>query len=475
MFFRTNRSLVSLLTFFAFAGSLAPLAAETSQADEAEAQQLYARANDYVAHIGETGFSYAYIQFYWKRAQANLDRIVRVYPQTAIGRQLRSKELKIGPFELPYFKDRVLPRLEEKKVAAYDPVNCAIFLYNLDEKRNDPVRTAAMQSIIEVLCRQKRWNEALAFPVLDEQRVLLRTTVFTVAARYGEKKVMKDLQAKAKPAEIAGYWPILGEAMAFTGVPRKEINAFIIDHPEPDVRLAILSAMAKREIGIQRAATLHLQVKDSIPTTHYALSKLSVRDDVEAVAKTFFPQPTAESQAIVARYRAALGQKPQGVASVDEHLAYLEYLAVMEKWGELTSYVNTTSLDGRDRQTCELKTIELSAGRAPDSAETSEHRSATSAHQNDLGEAATFAEFRGEMNAPEGRLTVREHTFSDLKLKDPCVLAQLILEWALTPTRSIRGAAPWDSVVQSFLPGFDDLPLPKSKAVQEAAGSSKPF
>lgn len=475
MFFRTNRSLVALLYFFAFAVSLAPLAAETAKAEEEEAQQLYARANDYVSHVSEGGFSYAYVQFYWKRAQANLDRIVRVYPQTSVGRQLRSKELQIGPFELAYFKDRVLPRLEEKKLAAFDPVNCAIFLYNLDEKRNDAERIAAMQSIIEVLCRQKRWNEALAFPVLDEQRVLLRTTVFQVAARYGEKKVMKELQAKAKPAELAGYWPILGEAMALNGLPRSEISTFITAHPEPEVRLAIFSAMATREIGIQRAATLRLQVKDSIPTTHYSLSKLSVRDDVEAVAKTFFPQPTPASQAILGRYRAALGQKPRGEAPVDEHLGYLEYLATMEKWSELASYVATASINPRDRRACELKTLELSASRPQDADQSAGKTAAVFNDRGDLGEAATFAKFRGQMNAPDGRLTIREHTFSDLKLKDPCVLAQLILEWALTPNRSIRGAAPWDSVVQSFLPGYDNLPLPKSKAVQDASSASKPF
>jgi len=474
MFSRTKRSFVFLLCFVAYAVSSECIHAETTKTDETEAQELYSRANDYVSHISEGGFSYAYVQFYWRRAQANIERILRAYPQTAAGRQLRSKELKIGPFDLGYFKDRVLPRLEEKRVAAFDPMNCAIFLYNLDEKRHDPERTAALESIIEVLCRQQRWNEALAFPVLDEQRLLLHTTVFRVAARYGEKKVMKQLSTKPKPAEAAAFWPILGEAMVFNGVPRKEIASFVADHSEPEVRAAILSAMVSREIDLQRAATLHLAIKDSIPKTHYSLSKLAVRDDIDAAAKSLFPEPTRESTAIVGRYHAALGQKPKPDATRDEHLAYLEFLALQEKWEELPQYAKSLHLSDADRNACELKTTELLAERAQET-DRAATQSAPDLQRIGSGDAVIFADFRGQMNAPEGRLTVREHTFSDLKIKDPCVLAQLILEWTLTPNRTIRGASPWDSVVQNFLPGYDNLPLPKSKAVQDASGASKPF
>lgn len=474
MFLRTKRSLVVLLCCFASTVSTSLLHAETTKAEEEEAQQLYSRANDYVAHIGETGFSYAYVQFYWKRAQSNLDRILRVYPQTLPGRQLRSNELKIGPYELAYFKERVLPRLEEKKTAAFDAVYCAIFLYNLDQKRQDAERTAAMESIVEILCRQNRWNEALAFPVLDRQRILLHATVFRVAARFNEQKVMKELLAKATPAEKAIYWPIQGEALALNGVPRNEIDRFIRDHPEAEVKQAIFSGMVSREIDIQRATTLHLSIKDSIPKTHYSVSKLAVRDDIDAVAQHYFPQPSPEVEALLGRYRAALGRKPQPEATLDEHLAYLDYLATVEKFDEIAPYLNATRLSSTDRRAAELKGIELLAGHSRQVDEGAAH-AIGAFRKNEPGDAVTLADFRGQMNATDGHLTVREHTFSDLKMKDPCVVAQLILEWSLTPNRAIRGAAPWDSIVQNFLPGYDNLPLPKSKAVQDASSASKPF
>ena len=79
------------------------------------------------------------------------------------------------------------------------------------------------------------------------------------------------------------------------------------------------------------------------------------------------------------------------------------------------------------------------------------------------------------MNSTEVPLTVHEKTFANLPIKDPCLLAQAIMEWSLTPNRSVRGAAPYDSVVQKFAPGFDNLAAPKSSASREAASTSKPY
>lgn len=474
MFLRTHRSLRALLLFFVSTVSISLLHAAPTKAEETEAQQLYSRANDYVSNISESGFSYSYIQFYWKRAQSNLDRIARVYPETLAGRQLRSNEVKVGPFDLAYFKDRVLPRLEEKKLGAFDAVNCAIFLYNLDENRLDAERMAALESIIEVLCRQQRWNEALAFPVLDPQRALLNNTVFRVAARYSEQKVLKERLARATPEEKTAYWPILGEAMALIGTSRTEIARFVEEHPEASVRAAILSGMITREIDLQRAKALRMLLKTSFPKTHYSLSKLDVRDDIEAAAKTLFPQPTAESMGLVSYYKASTGEKPDADAAINLHLGYLEYLATVEKWSDLASHIKSVRLTPADRRTCELKGIELWAGR-PQNSDDNAAGAFALPEGSDRSDAAILAEFRGKMNARDRGLAVRNHTFSNLKLKDPCVLAQLVMEWALVPNQSIRGAAPWDSVVQRFLPGFDDLPLPKSKAVQDASSASKPY
>src|SRR5947209_5121080 len=68
-------------------------------AGQAEAERLYERANDFVANISENDFSYSYLQFYWKRAQANLDRILRVYPTTPTALGLKNGTLKLGSFE----------------------------------------------------------------------------------------------------------------------------------------------------------------------------------------------------------------------------------------------------------------------------------------------------------------------------------------------------------------------------------------
>ena len=77
------------------------------------------------------------------------------------------------------------------------------------------------------------------------------------------------------------------------------------------------------------------------------------------------------------------------------------------------------------------------------------------------------------MESSTDPLTVRADTFVDLPITDPCQLAVEIMDWSLTPNRSIRGSSPWDPVVMKFWPGFDNLPLPESEEVGEAAATSK--
>jgi hypothetical protein len=79
------------------------------------------------------------------------------------------------------------------------------------------------------------------------------------------------------------------------------------------------------------------------------------------------------------------------------------------------------------------------------------------------------------MDSTEDQLVAREKTFSELPITDPCVLAIAIMDWSLTPNRSQRGAAPWDSVVYKFAGGFENLPKPKSAAVSDAASTVKPY
>lgn len=461
--------------------------AERRAAGVAEADRLYQRANDYVSRVGEGQYSYAYMQFYWKRSQANIERILRLYGDTPVGIRLKAGELKLGPFELTYFKERVLPYLEVKRLAAYDAVNCAIFLYNTDEMRWDEVRLAAFARIIEVMSRQQRWAEALDFPILTEHRPLLLGSVFRVAARFHQEKVIQGMLESATPAEKTVLFPLLGESLAIRGVPREDIAALLDEHPEDAVKLAILSGMTQRELKIQRAAALRIPLKNII-LRGGSLEQPEVRDDVDAVARQFFPQGNAEASRLLAEYRAALGdlaaaRRIAEAASLPDltgvYLAYLDYLAAFDKFDELASFVPGTHLAADQRRQCQLKIVELlaQAGRQQESERALQDYIKTyAANSPAQSDAAMLQWFRGRMQATEeNQLVAREHTFADLPIKDPCVLVQCIMEWSLTPNRSIRGPAPWDLVATRFAGGFEHLPEPKSKEVQKAAAELKPY
>ena len=471
MFSRIHRPLLLLLTSAVIASPNAK--ATISPAEEAaEAKRLYDRANDYVTRIPEDDYSYAYIQFYWLRAQSNVERVVRDYPTSEIGRKLLSKELKLGPYDLVYFRDRVLPRLEEKKVDAFEDVNCAIFLYNFRDN-NDPARLQALSRIAEVLSRRERWSEALIFPVLTEHHPLLLSSIFRVAARFGQDKTIQKLFKSATTEEQKKFWPILGEALAVRGEARTAVAKFLDQHDGDDVKLAVLSGMIEREVKIQRHAALRLPPQDLV-ILDAGLKNKTVRDDVESVAKTFFPRPTPASIAALAGYHAALGQKPDVSAEAPTHLAYLDYLAAFEKTDELAAYPMQPSLPDEARQACKLRVIELYAqtGHVKES-ETA--RVAYAADSEASADLATLAQFRGLLKCTTNPIKVHEETFANLAIKDPCILAQAIMEWSLAPTSERRGSSPWDPVVRKYLPGFDNLPLPKSKEVQAASSSSKPY
>lgn len=463
-----------LLAFIAVLAPKSSAAPVDPALDNAEAQRLYDRAHDYVVNIREGTYSYAYIQFHWKRSQANLDRILRVYPQTPTGQALAAGKLKLGEFDPPYFKDRVLPYLEEKRLYSYDAVNCAISLYIFDEKRWDDTRRAALERILEVLSRQQRWSEALRFqPVLEEDRALKTAAIFRVAARFEVEDIIKQILAAAPKSELPHLRAILGEALALRGRARTEITKLLDETPDEAIKLAVLDGMIQREVAIQRAATLRIPTKN-IYFAGGSLQRPEVRDDVDSVAKAFFPIPTPASTALLTKFRAALGTRPTANASVESHLAYLEYLGAFEKFDELESYLRQPSLSAASRQSCDFKAIELyaQAGRIADAQRL---RAPYTKAGGANAEASALAEFRGQMNSAEIPLIVHPQTFAELPINDPCVLAQAIMEWSLSPNRLPRGAAPWDAIVLKFRPGFANLAAPKSDAVREAASSLKPY
>jgi hypothetical protein len=226
-------------------------------------------------------------------------------------------------------------------------------------------------------------------------------------------------------------------------------------------------------VQIQRSAQLRIPEKN-IRIAGDPLKRPEVRDDVVTVAKTFFPQGNAAADEILAAYRAALGAKPAGTAPTSVHLAYLEYLAAAEKFDEIDGYLGNPAIAGPARGACELKVIELFAfaGRLADS---ERYRAPYIAAGDAIADAAALAQFRGRMNSTDAQLIVREKTLAEVPIKDPCVLAQAIMEWRLTPNLAQRGAAPYDSVVRRFAPGFANIPPPKSKQVGEASSVTKPY
>lgn len=475
MHFRTRPSLLilaALLTCRSVGGATAVPGDNVDPATAAgEAQRLFEHANDYVTNITEGDYSFSYIQFHWKRAQSNIDRILRAYPDTPTGRALKAGGLKLGPYPISYFKDRVLYRLEEKRQAAVDAVNCAIFLCGTQGDTWTDTRRVAVARILEVLSRQKRWGEAMKFPLLDADLMLKLTTVFRVAARFEQNDLIKELLANTPKNGLTEMHAILGEAFALRGHPRQEIAALLDKDPAESVKLAVLSGMIQREVKIQLAAALRTPTKD-IYLAGGDLKHPEVRDNVNAVARTFFPGGNAAADGMLATYHAALGERPVTSVPVGAHLAYLEYLAAFEKFDELDSYLQTPGLPGR--VTCELKAIELFA-QAGRSQEVEHYRAPFIAAGGDEAEEAVLAEFRGRMNSTEQPLTVHEKTLAELPFKNPLYLAQAIMEWSLSPNRSIRGAAPYDAVVQKFAPGFENIPPPKSNAVRDAASTQKPY
>ena len=473
---------IRLLSLLALAPALlGPMRAanldESSPAvGSAEAARLYSEANDFVSGMAEGNYSYAYLQFYWKRAQSNVDRVRRVYASSPTARSMERGELKLGPYSLDYFKERVLYNLELKRLGSFDDVNCAIFLYGRDEGRNDAKRDEALANILEVLARRQRWNEALRFPVLDIHRPLLLRSIFRIADIYGAEDIVRKLTDEATPAEraAAGFGPILAEAIALRGKPRTELYKFVAEHPGDDVRSAALAGVVEREELIERMERLHVSFGATIQTVHLAVQNTSLRDDARAVARSLFNGNPDGAAPILAVLSAAQGAAPESGAPVNAQLAYLTYLADAGRMDAMGAYVRSTQMTGPARRACELKVIELyaEAGRMTDAEGA---RKAFSPTGTPGADDAALAEFRGRMDSTEVPLVARKKTFSELAIGDPCVMATAIMEWSLTPNRSQRGATPWDAVVTRYAGGFENLPKPKSAAVGDAASTLKPY
>lgn len=473
---------IRLLSLLAAAlAVLAPLEAanldgSSRAVGDAEASRLYAEANAYVKNMAEGQYSYAYLQFYWKRAQANVDRIRHVYAESPTAVAMNRGELTLGGYELSYFKERVLYNLELKQLGSFDDVNCAIFLYGLDESRSDSLRDQALADILEVLARRQRWGEALRFPVLDIHKPLLLSTIFRVAAFYDQPEIMKKMIKDYTPQEreAAGFEGLQVKAMALLGKKREDLFAFVASHPSPFVRRAALEGIVERAILQHRMEGHHLPDGNAIQTTHTVVQNLSLHDDVHALALRLYPTDREDASPLLEVYDASNGIHPDAAASAEAHLAFQRYLADAGKLEDAVAYARGSGLPGATRRACELKSIELlaEAGRTEESGKL---RARVSEGGTADANQAALAEFTGRVDSREVQLVARTKTFSELPISDPCVMAKAIMDWSLAPNRSQRGATPWDAVVFKFAGGFKDLPKPKSEAVSDAASTVRPY
>lgn len=447
----------------AVAGEIGPF---TGPEADAEAARLYERANSFVNNVTEGPYSYSYVQFHWKRAGSNIDRILRAYPSSPTAGRLRAGELKVGPFAPPYFKERVLPRLEEKKVAAFDAVNCAIFLYTEESNTDVAAKKRLLEEIILTLCRQVRWGEALAYPVLDDERAWLWNLVTRQAVTYRNDKLAAELVTNAQNENQRLLLETQAEALGFRGETAADLEAFLADHADlaGELRLAILRGLVRRQKHIDRNLQANVPLKglyDGVDGVQ--LPPDDAKEpyaDLNAFYATLGPKPPAAARAAMARYHAFLGRFELAGQLAPE----TEWVTDAMDWLiEQERYTDALALGRRfPAHTADLVTLLARRGRL------AEADALIAAAGGD--ETLVFARTRGQMLSPSDVFMVREHTFANLPIKSPNLTGRLICEWSLTPGRALRGAAPWDAIVFKFAPGFENLPEPKDKQKVEAAG-----
>ena len=462
--------LVSLATPVVASREIGPF---TGPEADAEATRLYERANDFINNVVEGQYSYAYIQFHWKRAGANIERVLHSYPSSSAAKKIQLNELMLGPFPHLYYKERVLPRLEEKKVAAFDAINCAIFLSNLENNRDEGARHELLAEIINTLCRQQRWSEALGYPVLDEERAWLWQIVTQKAVVYHNRKIADELLTNTSKENLPALLAIIGESLAFRGDTLKELEAFLTKYSKNEnLRSAVFAGLVRREIQIQRARELKRPLAGLYDGVD-AIQKPEQTIDLAAFLQTITVGPwQPEAHRNYARYLAALGRltEARSLAEPAEQLmlvtAYAEYLVATEEYGQALALPTVFKLTPSDATAYRLHLIKLlaQAGRETELAHTRTQLPANLAAQ------AVYQEWHGRILSIQNQLVVREHTFALIPLADPNLLGRLICEWSLTPNRNLRGAAPWDAVVYKFASGYAQLPPPKDKNKMEAAG-----
>jgi hypothetical protein len=439
----------------------------------AEAGRLYERANAYVNNVVEGQYSYSYIQFHWRRASSNIDRILRAYPSSPTAAQVKAGSLNLGPYAPAYFKERVLPRLEEKKVASFDAINCAIFLYYLESNQDAAGKRQLLSAIIQTLCRQIRWGEALGFPVLDQERPWLWNEVIRQTAIYHHDKLTDELLTNIVAEHKPEFLATVAEGLAFRGETPAVLNEFLEKEGDtPAVRAAMFAGLVRRELPIQRARAARRPLKG----LYSGVDGIQLPDQSSDLPGWLQTIPAGADRDAAngryARYLAALGRLDEAreltPATEQAGLAtsYAAYLVATGDFEAAQALPATFALNEAQTDQFRLRLLELLAELGPDK----DAAAVRARIPAGLAAEAAYRDFHGHMFSTEKQLVVREHAFSDVPLTDPNLVGRLICEWSLTPNRTLRGAAPWDALVYKFAPGFENLPPPKDKKKVEAAG-----
>jgi len=450
----------------AAAGSEQGIGPFTGPEADAEAARLYANAVALVRNVNEGDYSYAYIQFHWKRAGANVDRVVRAYPSSPTATRLKSGEDKLGTFSVDYFKECVLPRLEEKKVSAFDAVNNAIFLYNLETNTDEAGKRELLATIVQTLCRQIRWGEALAFPVLDADRPWLWNLVVGQAVIYHNDKLAAELLGNIPPANKPRLLATAAEGLGFRGATAEEFTQFLTDHGDtPELRAAFFRGAARRDLPIALAVEQKRPLKGLYDGVD-GIQKTEDRGDVPAAYAALAADAQALARPAHAAYLAGLGKwdeaRALGAPAAALSGPYFDYLVLHERYGD------ALALAGRLGPDADLAALLFALRRAARPTEAAQVEQQLAARIG--AERAAYVAFRGHLFSTDDQLVAREKTFSDLPIRDPNLIGRLVCEWSLTPNRTLRGAAPWDAITFKFAPGFENLTPPKDKRKVEAAG-----
>ena len=429
-------------------------------AREAEAKELYHRADLFVRNIVEGKYSYAYLDFYYQEAMKNVDRILTAYPDTETAKKLQNGELKLDKYPIGYFRNTLLVQLGDMKEATESVVNCAIYLHNLPEANRQESR-GAIALILETLCRLVRSDEALIFPVLPEDRMLAQSTIVRMLAQGDQQGQAYSLVQAADGGDRAVLAGAYGRGLAIAGGKAAELDEFAAGFPSPDLQAeqGIFLGMVERESNGYRDTFDKIRKKreeDALKAARAAgkepekLKEQAVHYDIAGYYRQKFgDHPSAAVISAYAGFLALHGQWDEArtlasnagpAALVTAVTSYYEYLALNEKFTGRETLHREMSLAPDDVARCELKAVELLAQNAR-YAEADTLKDAGIAEFPRFHDQFIRSRMRGVFYGRTELFYLNAKTIPSLGIKDPAVCAEVLLDWFLAPNKLLKGSS----------------------------------